>query len=213
MNRLSKRLKTLASFIDINDSLVDVGCDHGYFSIYLFKNKLCKNVICSDINNNALNVAINNIKKENIEIGTYLSDGIKDVPMEGINTLVISGMGTSTIIEILDNKDILININKIVLQSNNNQEELRRYMNEIGYYLEKEIPVYDRGKWYLCMLYYKSNKRNDDNVLKYGYLNNKEYVEYLLNKYKKILERIPQENTDYNYYKKAYDDIKLLFSK
>ena len=53
MNRLSKRLRSLISFVSNEDSLVDVGCDHGYLSIYLKENNLCKSVICSDINNNA----------------------------------------------------------------------------------------------------------------------------------------------------------------
>ena len=72
MNRLSKRLRSLISFVSNEDSLVDVGCDHGYLSIYLKENNLCKSVICSDINNNALNSAISNIKRYNLKIECYL---------------------------------------------------------------------------------------------------------------------------------------------
>ncbi len=213
MNRLSKRLEVLASFINKDDSLVDVGCDHGYLSIYLYRNKLCKKVICSDINKNALEVAINNIKNDNLDIETYLSDGIKDVPMEGINTLVISGMGTSTIVDILRDRNRLKGVSKIVLQTNNNYEELRKYMNSIGYYLEIEHATYDKGKWYLSMLYSKSDKKNEENVLKYGFLDNPAYVKYLLCKYEDILGKIPKDNEDYIRYKEDYDKIKLLFYK
>ena len=49
----SLRLKTVASFINQDDKVVDIGCDHAYLSIYLIKNKFCKKVIASDINENA----------------------------------------------------------------------------------------------------------------------------------------------------------------
>ena len=116
MNKLSNRLKAIVKFVDQKDSIVDVGCDHGYLSIYLVENKLVKKVIASDINQNALNSAINNIKKSNLDIETVLSDGIKDVNLKGINTLVISGMGTSTILHILSDSNKLKNINKLLLQ-------------------------------------------------------------------------------------------------
>ena len=209
MNSLSKRLEVLASFIDKEDSLVDVGCDHGYLSIYLKENKKCNNVICSDVNQNALNSAINNIKKTNLVIDCYLSDGIKDVPMDNINTIVIAGMGTSNIISILSDKNKIKNVNKIVLQSNNNHEELRRFMNDINYYLDKEKYVYDKGKWYTIMLFRKNNKKNKEIELKYGFLD-RIYGEYLLDNYKKIRDKIPKNNIDYQKYEEKINEIETM---
>ena len=209
MIRLSKRLEVLASFISNEDSLVDVGCDHGYLSIYLKKNNKCKSVICSDINQNALDSAIKNIKDSNLQIDCYLSDGLKDIPMNNIDTILIAGMGSSTIIDILKNKDKLSSVKKIVLQSNNNHEELRRFMNDIGYYLEREEFVFDKGKWYVMMLYNKSNKKNKDIEIKYGYIN-KDYGLYLLNTYQELLKKIPSDNDDYLKYEKKMKEIKTI---
>ena len=36
----SKRLLAIASLIESDDIVVDVGCDHAYLDIYLIKNKL-----------------------------------------------------------------------------------------------------------------------------------------------------------------------------
>ena len=191
MNKLSNRLKAIVKFVDKKDSIVDVGCDHGYLSIYLVENKLVKKVIASDINQNALNSAINNIKKSNLNIETVLSDGIKDVNLKGINTLVISGMGTSTILHILSDNSKLKNINKILLQSNNDHEDLRRNLNKIGYYLEDEIYTFDKGKWYVTCKFVKSLQTNTEEVIKYGLLNNNEYNEYLLRYEENIVKRIP----------------------
>lgn len=191
MNKLSNRLKAIVKFVDKKDSIVDVGCDHGYLSIYLSQNKLVKKVIASDINQNALNSAINNIKKSNLDIETVLSDGIKDVNLKGINTLVISGMGTSTILHILSDSNKLKNINKLLLQSNNDHEDLRRNLNKIGYYLEDETYTFDKGKWYVTCKFVKSEHKNSEDVIKYGLLNNVEYNKYLLDYEEKIVKRIP----------------------
>jgi len=200
VNNLSKRLKVLTSFINKNDKVADVGCDHGYLAIYLKENKICEDIICSDINKNALSSSINNIKKANLDIKTYLSDGLKNIDLTNINTLVIAGMGANTIIKILDvNK--LNNINKIIIQSNNDWNLLRRYLNNIGYYLEEEINIKDRNKWYTCMKYIKSNKKINDEIVEYGYLNNKEYIDYLIDHYTNILKRIPLNNDEYYKYK------------
>jgi len=191
VNKLSNRLKAIVKFVDKKDSIVDVGCDHGYLSIYLIENKLVKKVIASDINQNALNSAINNIKKSNLDIETVLSDGICDVNLKGINTLVISGMGTSTILHILSDSSKLKSINKLLLQSNNDHEILRRNLNSIGYYLEDESYTYDKGKWYVTCKLIKSNEKNTEDVIKYGLLNNYEYNEYLLKYEDNIIKKIP----------------------
>ncbi len=191
MTNISKRLNSLALFVEKKDSLIDVGCDHGLLSIYLKENKLCKNIIASDINKNALSGAIKNINKRNLDIPTYLSDGINDVPLKGINTLVISGMGTSTIKHILNDSNKLKHIKKIIVQSNNDHKLLRTFMNDINYYMADENVVYDKGKWYVTCLFIKSDKKNTKKELEYGYLSNSLYNEYLILEQKKILKKIP----------------------
>jgi tRNA (adenine22-N1)-methyltransferase len=216
VNKLSNRLKAIVKFVDKKDSIVDVGCDHGYLSIYLIENKLVKKVIASDINQNALSSAINNIKKSNLDIETVLSDGIKDVNLKGINTLVISGMGTSTILHILSDSSKLKNINKLLLQSNNDHEDLRRNLNKIGYYLEDEIYTFDKGKWYVTCKFVKSLQTNIEEVIKYGLLNNNEYNEYLLKYEENIVKRIPWSSfkakikaiLKYNKLKRAISKVK-----
>ena len=191
MSSISKRLKTIIEFLNKDDSLVDVGCDHGLLSIYLTENNLVKKVIASDVNANALSSAINNISKANLDIETILSDGIRDVDLNGINTLVIAGMGASTIKHILSDGDRLKKIDKIITQSNNDHEMLREFMNKIGYYLDNELYVFDKGKWYVTSCFVKSNKKNSKSVIKYGLLNNKEYNQYMIDGKEAILDKIP----------------------
>ena len=191
MNSLSKRLKNITYFVSKEDSLVDVGCDHGLLSIYLVENKLVNRVVASDINPNALASAIKNIKRSQLEIPTVLSDGINNVDLEGINALIIAGMGTSTIKHILSDSNKLKDIKKIIIQSNNDHEMLRGFMNDIGYYLEDEIYVFDKGKWYVTGCFIKSNKKNSKGIIKYGLLNNDDYNNYLVESIETILKKIP----------------------
>ena len=191
MTRISNRLKAIVKFVDIKDKVVDVGCDHGLLSIYLYENKLVSKVIASDINKNALSSAINNIKKRNLDIETVLSDGINNVDMKGINTLVISGMGTGTILHILEDNSKLNKVNKLIIQSNNDHEILRRKMNEKSYYLENEEYTYDKGKWYVTCKFVKSDNKNIESQIKYGFLSNSEYNDYLVLQENKIVKRIP----------------------
>lgn len=181
----SKRLLAIASFVEKNDSVLDLGCDHGYLAIYLKKNNLCKNVIASDISSNALNVAKNNIKKNQVDIKTYLSDGINDIN-DFYDTIVIAGMGTHSIIKILNNKELPP---KIILASNNDYPLLRKFMNSIGYYLEKELVVLEKNKYYIIMLYIKNEEKLKMSEILFGKNNNLEYYNYMYNKNLDILKR------------------------
>ena len=69
MNKLSKRLETVASFIDKKDkSVIDIGCDHGLLSIFLAEKYQNLNIIASDINENALKFAYENVAKYKMKV-------------------------------------------------------------------------------------------------------------------------------------------------
>ena len=162
MNKLSKRLEVVSSFIEDNSKIIDIGCDHGLLSIYLagiYKNI---KIIASDVNKNALSSAINNIKKYNLEdrIETRLGPGLDVVSPDEIDTVVISGMGSNTIVGILKySKDKLVNVNNIVVQSNTDLYFLRKNISSIGYYIEDEILVEDKNIIYTVIKFTKGKKR------------------------------------------------------
>ncbi len=196
---LSLRLKTIASFLNKNDNVIDIGCDHGYLSIYLKKTVGCLHVLATDINQNALNNAINNIKKQKLadQIKTILSDGLKNIDVKDYNTIVISGMGTSTILDILSDEDKLKNINKLIIQSNNDYYELRKEITKKDYYINNEKIVYDKEKYYLIIEFKKGKQKYKKEELYYGPIasknkENKAYFEFLLQKNLEILKNVPQ---------------------
>lgn len=184
---INNRLVSIASLVRNNSIVLDVGTDHAYLPIYLITNKICKKVIASDISKNALSGAKKNIEKYNVDnITLVLSDGLKNIKNK-YDTLVISGMGTSTI------KDILVNQklpNNIILSSNNDLYDLRLFMNNLKYKINKEIVVYENDKYYDIISYEKGQEKLSKKVLLYGKSKDKKYYKYLLKKEIKIYKQI-----------------------
>lgn len=188
---LNKKLIAIASLIEPEDIVIDIGCDHAYLPIYLKKEKLCKEVYASDISENVIKIAKENIMKKNTNIEVYLSDGFKGIQNNKINTAIISGMGTSTILNIINNAPK--NIEKYIISSNNDYEVLRKEMLKKDFYIQKEIVVKERDKYYPIIIFTKEFQKENKLSLKYGKSNSKEYYKYLEEKEKSILKRIPKK--------------------
>lgn len=213
---LSIRLESIISFIESSDRVVDVGCDHGYLSIFLYEKSLCKSVIATDINEKALDNAKKNIREKNLPIRIVLTDGLKNISVKDYDTIVISGMGTSTILHILSDRKKLDNVKKIILQSNNNRVQLREEMQKKGFYLEDERIVYDNKKYYITMLFVKSDKINSKDEIKYGIIKeeNRDYYNYVIASYENIISKLPFKRfRERHLLKKSIKELKNLIKK
>lgn len=181
------RIEALASLVDKDASLLDIGTDHAYLPIYLYKNNITKNVVGSDISSQVLKYAKNNLKKFALEdkIKLILSDGFKNI-QEKYDIAVISGVGTKTIEKILDS-DIVPN--KLIISSHKNVPDLREFMQKVNYKIKKEIVIIEKNIYYNIIKYEKGK----DNLNKYdllvGLSNDEDYKKYLLSKYKELYEK------------------------
>lgn len=192
--KLSNRLKSLAGLVENNDIVADIGCDHALLDIYLVNNSIVPKCYASDINNLALESGIKNIKKYGLEdkINIQLDNGIINIPAD-INTLIISGMGASTIIKIL-NTDKINQIDKLIIQSNNDYFLLRKFITSNGFYISHESYIMDKGKHYINIVFKRGEKKYSLYELKYGPIlmkGNRDYYNYLLNKNKQIFDNVP----------------------
>ena len=187
---LSKRLESLIKYIDKIDKLIDIGCDHGLIDIYLVKNKIINSVIISDIHEGALKAGKENVTKHHLEkqIDARLGNGLEVLKQdEVIDTVLISGMGTSTILKILNN-NYLKNINKLILQSNNNHEELRKEVVKLGFIITDEEYFIDNKKNYINIVFKRGNQKYKRDELRYGpiLIKNKAYLNFELENCLKI---------------------------
>ena len=60
------------------------------------------------------------------------------------------------------------------------------------------------------MYFIKSNKKNTKEEIEYGYLNNQEYIKFLLNKYNELLKIIPKDNKDYKEIETKYNKLSKI---
>ena len=193
MIKLSKRLLSIANLVNNNSKVVDIGCDHGLVSIYLAMNKQNISIIASDINQNALDNAIKNINKYHLEdkIKVCLSNGLDNINDE-IDTIIISGMGGHTIIDILTNNQEKLNtVNNIIIQSNNDIEYVRRKIVKLGYYIKKEELILDKNIYYTVILFTKGKKKYTNKEYYFGPIllkeNSKIFIEKKNKEYTKLV--------------------------
>lgn len=187
---LSLRLKEIAKLIDNNSRVIDVGCDHGLLDIYLASHKKCY-CLATDISKESLKKAQANVLKSHLDkqIKTMVTNGLEKVDYQSYDYVVISGMGTNTIQEILDSDKP----NKIIIQSNNNIEQLRHFLFK-DYVLKKEKIVFEKNICYVIMLLEKGKKSYcyRDYLLGLNY-ENQEYIDYLRVKNLKIYHNLPMK--------------------
>jgi len=194
MIKISHRLEAISSLVPINSKVIDIGCDHALLDIYLYQKNISKKIIASDINENALNNAKENIHKNKLDeyIETRLGNGLDTLKKEDeIDTIIISGMGAHTIIGILkNNTGKLNNINTIVIQSNTKLEFLRKEMTKLNYLISDEIIVQDSKKIYIVIKFEKGKKKYTRKELYFGPILLKKKDKLFLESNKKELEKL-----------------------
>lgn len=183
--RINERLKRVASYVDDNSYIIDVGCDHALLDIYLVKTKKNIKTIASDISDGPLEYAYKNIEKEKLlnKIKITKRNGIDNLEKE-VDTIIISGMGTSNVLDIIfRNKDNLKNIKKIIISSNNDWYSLRKTFTENNYYIKEEDIILENNKFYTIIIFEKGTKKYKKYELKYGPIllksNNEVFKKYI----------------------------------
>ena len=198
INMISNRLKSLVKYVNKDDKVIDIGCDHALLDIYLVKKNIINNVLISDISKNALEQGIENIKKYNLEsnIESRCGNGLEVLnEKDNIDTVIISGMGTNTILNILNNK-YLENINKLIIQSNKDYDLLRSEVIKLGFKILEEEVIVDNDKLYINIVFIRGNKEYTTLELKYGtstMINKEVYYKYLINKLDKIINSVSDD--------------------
>lgn len=202
---LNKKLEAIAALIEYNSTILDVGTDHAYLPIYLSQKKRCKKIYASDISSKVLEGAKKNLDKYKIDdVTLFLSDGLDNINVK-YDTLVIAGMGTDTILKIINGRELP---KKIILSSNNHQDRLRKYMNEIGYSIKEENIVKENNKFYDIISYIKGNEFLSKKEIKYGKINDKEYFKYLYSVNKNVFKKMNFKNKIKNI--KTLIELKIL---
>lgn len=146
---ISDRLLACAQFVNKGDRVADVGCDHGYLSIYLLSNGVASSCIASDVNEAPLHSAMRNARKFGVtsKMEFCLSDGVQNIPHD-FDCMVCAGMGADTIMSIIHHSAQWLKDPKyrLILQCQSKRPELRQWLYDEGFRINRETLAKD-GKF------------------------------------------------------------------
>ncbi len=152
--QLSKRLHAVASLVTPGNRVADVGCDHAYTSIYLIEKEIANKVIAMDVNQGPIDRAKDNIEKYGYSnlIETRKSNGLERLQEGEVDTILIAGMGGALTIQILEEKQELVQcVKELILQPQSEINKVRLLLQERNFLIVKENMVMDEGKFYMMI--------------------------------------------------------------
>ncbi len=175
---LSERIKSTAGCVTKGHVVADIGCDHAYTSIYLINEGIAKRIIATDINKGPVQRAVTNIRECGLcnLIEVRCSDGISDIDIsDGIETILISGMGGNLMIDILKgNSRVCECVKELVIQPQSDIARVRHYLHDTGFCIVYEKMVHEDGKYYTIIKAHRGVEHYDN---EYEYM----YGHYLIN--------------------------------
>ena len=151
MIRLTDRLQILADQIEKNETMADIGTDHGFLPIYLWENGISPNVIMADVSAGSLDKARCNAAAlyPDMTFDLRLGDGIQVLEKGEVDAVVLAGMGGILMTEILSKDlDKSKSFGKLVFQPRSGQGRLRWWLVNNGFFIIRENLVRE-GK-YIC---------------------------------------------------------------
>ena len=144
-----------ASFVDNGGTVCDVGCDHGKLSLYLVQRGKAKKVIATDINKQPLQKAIDLFATYDLSHTAQflLTDGLQGIQdTADITHVVIAGLGGHTMEQVIESAPFVkAQKTKLVLLPAQSGYQIRKYLYENGFEIEKEQTVSEKGKYYSCI--------------------------------------------------------------
>lgn len=142
--KLTPRLQKIADQVESGHRVADIGTDHGYIPIYLLKHQISPFVIAGDINEKPLERAQNNIKNYGFSdlAETRLGSGLSILKPGEVDTIIVAGMGGILIKELLiSSNEVVDSLDTLILQPMQAPSELREYLVNNGFYIQKDILV------------------------------------------------------------------------
>ena len=148
---ISNRLRMVAELVTDCRCLADVGCDHGYLSIWLLRGNICERAVLMDLRKGPLSKAKENLAFFHMEerAETRLSDGLAGLSPGEADALVIAGMGGELMSRILTAyPSVTKSFRQLVLQPQSDIPKVRKTLHGLGFTITDEDRVMEDGKLY-----------------------------------------------------------------
>ena len=202
---ISKRLELVASFVPQGSILLDVGSDHAYLPIELVERGQIEAAIAGEVVEGPFQSAVKNVEahglKEKIQV--RLANGLAAFEEEDqVTVITIAGMGGRLIATILEEGlDKLSNIQRLILQPNNREDDLRIWLQDNGFQIVAESILEEAGKFYEILVVEAGQMELSASDVRFGPFLSKEVSPVFVQKWQKeatklefALSQIPEKN-------------------
>lgn len=164
--KLTPRLAAIAKLIPAGSVVADIGTDHAYLPLYLVQEQVCPRVVASDLNPAPLAQARETVAAFNClhKIDLRLGNGLAVLsPEDGIDTVVIAGLGGHTIIKILqEGLDRVPGLKRLILQPMKESGALRVWLAQNNFALAGETLVLEGNRLYEIILAAPGKEKEKD---------------------------------------------------
>ena len=151
VDKLSKRLERVTSYIPTGSVLADIGSDHAYLPCYAVKEGLVEKAIAGEVVEGPYQSALNQVKESELDafISVRKGNGLEVLTPGEATAITICGMGGSLITSILENgKSKLSGKETLILQPNIGAQFIRKWLVAEGWQLKAEEIIEEDEKIY-----------------------------------------------------------------
>ena len=204
---ISKRLELVASFVPQGSILLDVGSDHAYLPIELVERGQIEAAIAGEVVVGPFQSAVKNVEahglKEKIQV--RLANGLAAFEeVDQVSVITIAGMGGRLIATILqEGLGKLANVERLILQPNNREDELRIWLQDHGFQIVAESILEEAGKFYEILVVEAGQMKLSASDVRFGPFLSKEVSPVFIKKWQKeatklefALNQIPEKNLE-----------------
>ena len=204
---ISKRLELVASFVPQGSILLDVGSDHAYLPIELVERGCIEGAIAGEVVEGPYQSAVKNVESHGLteKIQVRLANGLAAFEeADQVSVITIAGMGGRLIATILeDGLDKLATVERLILQPNNREDELRSWLQEHGFQIIAESILEEAGKFYEIIVAEAGKMNLSATDIRFGPFLSKELSPVFIQKWQKeaaklefALSQIPEKNQE-----------------
>ncbi|MGT2925909.1 tRNA (adenine(22)-N(1))-methyltransferase [Streptococcus cuniculipharyngis] len=193
---LSQRLQAVASYVPKGARLLDVGSDHAYLPLALMSQGLLDFAIAGEVVAGPYQSALTNVAQAGFseQISVRLANGLAAFEeKDRISVITICGMGGRLIAEILENgKAKLHPLQRLILQANNREDELRQWLLANHFTIVAEEIVQENDKIYEIIVAEPGQSTLSSKDLRFGPYLRLEKSPVFLKKWTKELAKLNQ---------------------
>lgn len=204
---ISKRLELVASFVPRGSILLDVGSDHAYLPIELVKIGHIERAIAGEVVVGPYQSAVKNVESYGLteKIQVRLANGLAAFEeSDQVSAVTIAGMGGHLIATILEEGlDKLAKVERLILQPNNREDELRIWLQEHGFQIVAESILEEARKFYEIIVVEAGEMKLSASDIRFGPFLSSEFSPIFVQKWEKeaaklefALGQIPEKNQE-----------------